>query len=85
MKDLLLVELQKIGLNRADRILILCYFILFSFIALLASLIYKLNPSKLYFAEMDIFKFSYIRYLNTYFNNFFKFFFGYCYRYNDDK
>lgn len=74
MKRLLSIELQKIWLNKASRILTLSYFILLSFIALIASIKYDLGPIKLHFAEMGIFNFPYIWHFNTYIADFFKFF-----------
>ena len=74
MKRLLYIELQKIWLNKASRILTFSYFILLSFIALIASIKYELGPIKLHFAEMGIFNFPYIWHFNTYFADFFKFF-----------
>lgn len=74
MKRLLSIELQKIWLNKASRILTLSYFILLSFIALIASIKYDIGPIKLHFAEMGIFNFPYIWHFNTYVADFFKFF-----------
>ena len=74
MKRLLSIELQKIWLNKASRILTLSYFILLSFIALIASIKYDFGPIKLHFAEMGIFNFPYIWHFNTYIADFFKFF-----------
>ena len=74
MVRLLQIEFQKIWLNKASRILILTYFILLSFIALIASIKYDLGPIKLHFAEMGIFNFPYIWHFNTYVADYFKFF-----------
>ena len=74
MKRLLSIELQKIWFNKASRILTLSYFILLSFIALIASIKYDIGPIKLHFAEMGIFNFPYIWHFNTYIADFFKFF-----------
>jgi ABC-type transport system involved in multi-copper enzyme maturation permease subunit len=74
MKRLLSIELQKIWFNKASRILTLSYFILLSFIALIASVKYDIGPIKLHFAEMGIFNFPYIWHFNTYIADFFKFF-----------
>ena len=74
MKRLLSIELQKIWLNKASRTLTLSYFILLSFIALIASIKYDFGPIKLHFADMGIFNFPCIWHFNTYFADFFKFF-----------
>jgi ABC-type transport system involved in multi-copper enzyme maturation permease subunit len=66
MKRLLSIELQKIWLNKASRILTLTYFILLSFIALIASIKFNIGPIKFKIAEMGIFNFPYIWQFNTY-------------------
>lgn len=66
MKRLLSIELQKIWLNKASRVLTLTYFILLSFIALIASINFNLGPIKFQVAEMGIFNFPYIWHFNTY-------------------
>ena len=66
MKRLLSIELQKIWLNKASRVLTLTYFILLSFIALIASINFNLGPIKFQIAEMGIFNFPYIWHFNTY-------------------
>jgi len=57
MKRLLSIELQKIWKNRAGRILTLSYFIILSFIALIASVKFNIGNIKIHFAEMGIFNF----------------------------
>lgn len=74
MKRLLSIELQKIWLNKSSRILTLIYFILLSFIALIASISFDLGPFKFHMAEMGIFNFPYIWHFNTYIALFLKFF-----------
>ena len=74
MKRLLSIELQKIWLNKASRVLSISYFILLSFIALIASVKLEIGPIKLHFAEMGIFNFPYIWHFNTYVADIFKFF-----------
>jgi len=74
MKRLLQIELQKIWLNKASRILTLTYFILLSFIALIAAVKIDFGPIQLHLAEMGIFNFPYIWHFNTYVADFFKFF-----------
>ncbi|WP_348798870.1 ABC transporter permease [Flavobacterium adhaerens] len=66
MKRLLSIELQKIWLNKASRVLTLTYFILLSFIALIASIKFEFGAFKFQIAEMGIFNFPYIWHFNTY-------------------
>lgn len=66
MKRLLSIELQKIWLNKASRVLTLAYFILLSFIALIASIKFEIGSIKFQVAEMGIFNFPYIWHFNTY-------------------
>ncbi|MES1181392.1 MAG: ABC transporter permease [Flavobacterium sp.] len=66
MKRLISIELQKIWMNKASRILTLTYFILLSFIALIASIKFNLGPLKFHLAEMGIFNFPFIWHFNTY-------------------
>jgi ABC-type transport system involved in multi-copper enzyme maturation permease subunit len=74
MKRLLSIELQKIWLNKASRVLTLTYFILLSFIALMAAIKFDFGPIKFQFAEMGIFDFPYIWHFNTYTADFMKLF-----------
>ncbi|SDX26960.1 ABC transporter permease [Flavobacterium degerlachei] len=74
MKRLLSIELQKIWMNKASRVLTLTYFILLSFIALIASIKFDIGFFKLHLAEMGIFNFPYIWHFNTYVAAFLKFF-----------
>lgn len=74
MKRLLTIELQKIWKNRASRILTLAYFILLSFIALIASIKFDIGNFKLHFAEFGIFNFPYIWHFNTWIASVLKFF-----------
>jgi len=74
MKRLLSIELQKIWKNRASRMLTLSYFILLTFIALIASIKFKIGNFTLHFAEMGIFNFPYIWHFNTYVASLLKFF-----------
>ncbi|MCR4032312.1 MULTISPECIES: ABC transporter permease [Flavobacterium] len=74
MKRLISIELQKIWMNKASRILTLTYFILLSFIALIASIKFDIGPFKLHFAEMGIFNFPFIWHFNTYVAAILKFF-----------
>lgn len=66
MKRLISIELQKIWKNKASRVLTLTYFILLSFIALIASIKFEFGPFRIYFAEMGIFNFPYIWHFNTF-------------------
>lgn len=66
MKRLLAIELQKIWKNKASRILTLSYFIILSFIALIASIKFDLGIFKFHLAEMGIFNFPFIWHFNTY-------------------
>jgi hypothetical protein len=56
MKRLLSIELQKIWMNKASRVLSLTYFILLSFIAMIASIKFDVG-FKIHLAEMGIFNF----------------------------
>jgi len=66
MNRLLSIELQKIWKNRASKILTLSYFIILSFIALIASIKFNLGIFKFHLAEMGIFNFPFIWHFNTY-------------------
>jgi ABC-type transport system involved in multi-copper enzyme maturation permease subunit len=66
MKRLLSIELLKIWKNKASKVLTLTYFILLSFIALIASIKFDLGIFKLHLAEMGIFNFPFIWHFNTY-------------------
>ena len=66
MKRLLSIELQKIWKNKASRVLTLTYFILLTFIALIASIEFDLGVFKFHLAEMGIFNFPFIWHFNTY-------------------
>lgn len=74
MKRLLAIELQKIWKNKASKILTLTYFILLSFIALIASIKFEFGPFKINAAEQGIFNFPYIWHFNTYIADYLKFF-----------
>jgi len=66
MKRLLDIELQKLWKNRSSKVLIIAYFILLSFIALIASIKFEFGAFKLHIAEQGIFNFPYIWHFNTY-------------------
>lgn len=74
MKRLLSIELQKIWKNRASRVLTISYFVILSFIALIASINIKIGSFQLHFAEMGIFNFPFIWHFNTYIAAILKFF-----------
>lgn len=74
MNRLISIELQKIWKNKASRILTLTYFILLSFIALIASIKFDIGPFKFQAAEMGIFNFPFIWHFNTYVAAWLKFF-----------
>ncbi|TDP02358.1 ABC transporter permease [Flavobacterium sp. 245] len=74
MNRLISIELQKIWKNKASRILTLAYFILLSFIALIASIKFDIGPFKFHLAEMGIFNFPFIWHFNTYVAAWLKFF-----------
>ncbi|MDD5149886.1 MAG: ABC transporter permease [Flavobacterium sp.] len=74
MKRLLSIEIQKIWLNKASRVLTLTYFILLSFIALIASIKFDIGIFKFHLAEMGIFNFPFIWHFNTYIAAWLKFF-----------
>ncbi len=74
MNRLLFIEFQKIWKNRASRILTISYFVLLSFIALIASIKFDIGPIKFHLADQGIFNFPYIWHFNTYVADFLKFF-----------
>jgi ABC-type transport system involved in multi-copper enzyme maturation permease subunit len=74
MKRLIAIELQKIWKNRASKILTISYFVILSFIALIASIKFDIGNFKLHLADMGIFNFPYIWHFNTYIAAILKFF-----------
>jgi ABC-type transport system involved in multi-copper enzyme maturation permease subunit len=66
MKRLLSIELQKLWKNRASRVLVLTYFILLSFIALLASVNFNFIGIDFRLADQGIFNFPFIWHFNTF-------------------
>ncbi len=74
MNRLLAIELQKIWKNRASRILTSTYFILLTFIALIAAIKFDIGPIKFHLADEGIFNFPYIWHFNTYIAAILKFF-----------
>lgn len=74
MNRLLNIGLQKLWKNKASRILIITYFVLITFISLVASIKFDLGPFKFNAADSGIFNFPYIWHFNTYFVAFLKLF-----------
>ena len=74
MKKLLSIEFQKIWKNKASRVLLLTYFVLLSFIALIASIKFSIGTFEIRIADQGIFNFPYIWHFNTYVAAFFKIF-----------
>ncbi|MDD2985865.1 ABC transporter permease [Flavobacterium sp.] len=66
MLRLLQIEFQKIWKNRASRVLTISYFVILSFIALIASIKFKIGSFELHLADQGIFNFPYIWHFNTY-------------------
>lgn len=66
MKRLLSIELQKLWKNRASKVLIISYFVLLSFIALIASVEFNLGGTSFRIADQGIFNFPFIWHFNTY-------------------
>lgn len=74
MNRLISIEFQKIWKNKASKVLTLTYFILLSFIALIASIKFDLGILRFHLAEMGIFNFPFIWHFNTYVAAWLKFF-----------
>ncbi|QYJ68167.1 ABC transporter permease [Flavobacterium litorale] len=74
MKRLLNIELQKLWKNTSSKVLIISYFVLLSFIALLASVNFKIIGIDFRLADQGIFNFPYIWHFNTYIAAILKFF-----------
>jgi ABC-2 type transport system permease protein len=66
MKRLLSIELTKIWRNRASRVLIISYFVILSFIALIASVEVNILGINFKLADQGIFNFPYIWHFNSY-------------------
>ena len=74
MKRLLSIEFQKIWKNKASRVLLLAYFVLLSFIALIASIKFSIGTFEIRIADQGIFNFPYIWHFKTYIASLFKIF-----------
>lgn len=72
MKRFLSIELQKLWQNRASKVLIISYFVLLCFIALIASV--KIPILNIRIADQGIFNFPFIWHFNTYIGAFFRLF-----------
>jgi len=66
MKRLISIEFQKLWKNRSSKVLILSYFIILSFIALIASVKLDFFGMEFKLADQGIFNFPYIWHFNTY-------------------
>jgi ABC-2 type transport system permease protein len=74
MKRLISIEFQKLWKNRSSKVLILSYFIILSFIALIASIKVDIFGMEFKIAEQGVFNFPYIWHFNTYVALFLKLF-----------
>lgn len=74
MIRLLQIEVLKLRNNRSSRLLIIAYFILLTFISLIAAIRIDLGAFKFNLADQGIFNFPYIWHFNTYIAAFFKLF-----------
>ena len=74
MKRLLSIEFQKIWKNKASKVLLITYFVLLSFIALIASIKFSIGTFEIRIADQGIFNFPYIWHFNTYIASLFKIF-----------
>ncbi|MGO3707780.1 MAG: ABC transporter permease [Mesonia hippocampi] len=74
MLRLLTIELQKIKYSKSAKALLIIYFGLFMFIALIASIKFNLGFVEFHLAEQGIFNFPYIWHFNTYIASFLKIF-----------
>ncbi len=66
MLRLLAIEFQKLRYSRSAKILVLSYFILMTFIALIASIEFNLGNIEFRVADQGIFNFPYIWHFNSY-------------------
>lgn len=74
MNRLLSIEFQKIWKNKASKVLLIAYFVLLSFIALIASIKFSIGTFEIRIADQGIFNFPYIWHFNTYIASWFKLF-----------
>jgi len=71
---LLNIEYIKLWNNRASRVLIISYFVLLTFIALVAAIKFDIGPIEFHLADQGIFNFPYIWHFNTFITAIFKLF-----------
>lgn len=71
---LLNIEYIKLYNNRASRVLIISYFVLLTFIALVAAIKFDIGPIEFHLADQGIFNFPYIWHFNTFITAIFKLF-----------
>lgn len=74
MLRLLNIEFYKLKHNRASKVLALIYFIILSFIALIASIEFNIGDVQIRIADQGIFNFPFIWHFNTYVAAMLKFF-----------
>ncbi|MAZ26246.1 MAG: ABC transporter permease [Cytophagaceae bacterium] len=74
MLQLLDIEFHKLKYSRSSKILAITYFVILSFIALIASIEFNLGGNKILIADLGIFNFPYIWHFNTYVAGMMKFF-----------
>lgn len=74
MKRLIAIELQKIWKNRASKVLTITYFVLLTFLSLIASIKFDIGPFKFHLADEGIFNFPYIWHFNSYIASWLKIF-----------
>jgi len=74
MVRLLHIEFIKLWNNRASKVLIISYFVLLTFISLVAAIKFDIGPIKFHLAELGIFDFPYIWHFNSFIAAFFKLF-----------
>lgn len=74
MKRLLSIELQKIWKNKASKVLTLTYFILITFLSLIASIKFDIGPIHVRLADQGIFNFPFIWHFNSFIAAWFKIF-----------
>lgn len=74
MYHLLSIELQKIFKNRASRVLTITYFVLLTFLALIAAIKFDIGPIHIRLADQGIFNFPFIWHFNSFIAAWFKIF-----------
>ncbi|MBC7642514.1 MAG: ABC transporter permease [Flavobacterium sp.] len=74
MKRLLNIELLKIWKSKSSRVLSVAYFVLLTFIAMIASIKFDIGPIHIDPAENGIFNFPYIYHFNAYVADYISFF-----------